>query len=214
MSVKLYDGFYNRWFLDPTIKGEYPADMIEFYKDKIGGPDIYPEDLEIIKANPVDFLGVNYYSPCIIGATDKEPFFNLKTIENKDEGLWATNGQVEPNGLYDLLMRIHNDYQPPRLYITENGTSFGDESPTDGKLNDQGRLDYLKGHFAAAKRAIDDGVNLSRYYVWSLLDNFEWIFGYSRRFGIIYVDFKTQERIWKDSALWYKQVTRDNGFEE
>ena len=213
-AAKRYDGFYNRWFLDPAIKGEYPEDMIEFYKKKVGGPEIYPKDMEIIKENPVDFLGVNYYSPSVIAATDNEPFFNFKTIENKDEGLWATNGKIEPNGLYDLLMRIDKDYHPPRLYITENGTSFGDETPVDGKVNDEGRLDYLKGHFAAARRAIDDGVNLSRFYVWSLLDNFEWIFGYGRRFGIIYVDFKTQERIWKDSALWYKNVIRDNGFEE
>ncbi|MBA3029085.1 MAG: family 1 glycosylhydrolase, partial [Desulfobacteraceae bacterium] len=130
--------------------------------------------------------------------------------ENKDE-TWATNGEVYPKGLYELLLRLDKEYDHPLLYITENGASFGEDELMEGKVHDENRRSYLQGHFEAAHRAINKGVNLKRYYVWSCFDNFEWVFGYSRRFGLIYVDYKTQERILKDSALWYRETINRNG---
>lgn len=119
-----------------------------------------------------------------------------------------------PNGLYDLLVRVDRDYGKPLIYITENGAGFGteDDSLVDGKIDDRLRRDYIKRHLVAAHRAIQPGVNLKRYYLWSCFDNFEWVFGYSRRFGLVHVDFETQERIWKGSAYDYQSYIRDNGF--
>ncbi len=210
-AAQRFDGFLNRWFLDPTMKGAYPEDMLAIYREKLDAPDIRAGDMELIKNNPSDFLGVNYYSRNIVKNSEKVPVLGLEIVENRDD-TWATNGEVYPQGLYDLLIRLDKDYNHPLLYVTENGASFGGDEIVDGKVNDDRRRDYLAGHFEAAARAISDGIDLQRYYVWSLLDNFEWVFGYSRRFGLIYVDFETRERIWKDSALWYKDVIKNNGF--
>lgn len=210
-AARRHDGFLNRWFIDPAMKGEYPEDMLAYYKDKLDAPHIEAGDMELIKANPVDYLGVNYYAPARIRASEKEPVLGLVRVEDRDE-TWATNGEVYPKGLYDLLVRLDKDYGHPVLFITENGTSFGDEELVDGKNHDDRRIDYLKGHLEMVHKAISEGVDLRRYYQWSMFDNFEWIFGYGRRFGIIYVDFETQGRIWKDSAHWYKGVIKNNGF--
>lgn len=210
-AVKRYDGFVNRWFLDPMVKGEYPEDMLAFYQDRFGVPDIIAEDMEVIKNNPMDFIGVNYYSRRVVKASDQEPVLDVEPVENKDD-TWATNGEVYPDGLHDLLVRLDQDYGHPVLWITENGASFGDDEIIDGKIPDTRRQDYLLRHFQAAHRAISQGANLQRYYVWSVFDNFEWVFGYSRRFGIIHVDYETQKRTWKDSARWYQGVIKNNGF--
>ena len=207
-----HDGFLNRWFLDPALKGYYPADILKRYQDALGVPDIQPGDMELIKANPVDFLGVNYYSRSIIKYSPETIVINFKTIENIDE-TWATNGEVFPEGLYELLVRIHQDYDHPLIYITENGASFGDDELLDGRIHDENRRSFLERHFLSAHRAIGEGVNLKRFYVWSCFDNFEWIYGYSRRFGLIYIDYNTQQRIWKDSAFWYQTVINNNGFD-
>ncbi|MCP4754803.1 MAG: beta-glucosidase [Proteobacteria bacterium] len=211
-AARRFDGFANRWFLDPALKGSYPEDMLSFYRDKLKAPDILPGDMELIQRNPSDFLGVNYYSRSIVKASNQEPVLELEKVENKDD-TWATNGEVYPEGLYDLLVRLDRDYNRPLLFITENGASFGDDELKDGRIEDERRRSYLKRHFEAAHRAIAEGVNLQGYYVWSCFDNFEWIFGYSRRFGLIYIDYQTLERIWKDSAHWYRGVIENNGFE-
>ena len=119
--------------------------------------------------------------------------------------------EVDPDGLYDLLTRVHRDYPAVALYVTENGAAFPDVKSGDGAVHDPDRLDYLDRHFRAAHRALAEGVDLRGYFVWSLLDNFEWSFGYSKRFGIIHVDYETLERTPKDSARWYAKVTRANG---
>jgi beta-glucosidase len=211
-AVQRFDGFMNRWFLDPALKGAYPEDMLTFYREKLDAPDIQQGDMELINNNPSDFLGVNYYSRSIVQSSDQESVLELEVVENRDES-WATNGEVFPQGLYDLLIRLDRDYDHPLMYITENGASFGGDDLVDGKIKDDRRRSYLEGHFEAASKAISQGVNLQRYYVWSLFDNFEWIFGYGRRFGLIYVNYETQERIWKDSAFWYKEVIKNNGFD-
>lgn len=122
-------------------------------------------------------------------------------------------GEVYPQGLYDLLVRIDNDYNHPAIYITENGAGFGDEDDriTDGRIQDKLRQDYLKRHIAELHHAIQAGVDLKGYYVWSCFDNFEWLSGFTRRLGMIYVDFETQERIWKDSAFFYQSCIKNNG---
>ncbi|MBU4002505.1 MAG: beta-glucosidase [Proteobacteria bacterium] len=205
-----YDGFLNRWFLDPVLKGHYPEDLLTLYQDVLNVPDTRMEDMDLIKDNPVDFLGINYYSRSIIRDSPDTPVLRVEVVENKDE-TWATNGEVYPKGLYELLLRLDKEYDHPLLYITENGASFGEDELMEGKVHDENRRSYLQGHFEAAHRAINKGVNLKRYYVWSCFDNFEWVFGYSRRFGLIYVDYKTQERILKDSALWYRETINRNG---
>jgi beta-glucosidase len=119
--------------------------------------------------------------------------------------------EIDPSGLYDVLRRVTADYGPVPIYVTENGAAFADVPGPDGEVADPARVDFLDRHFRAARQAIDDGVDLRGYFVWSLLDNFEWAFGYSKRFGLVYVDYATQRRIPKSSARWYAGVTRRNG---
>jgi beta-glucosidase len=213
VAAERYDGFMNRWFLDPVVKGEYPEDMLSFYRRRFDGPDIRSQDMALLKNHRLDFLGVNYYSREIVRRSDSEPVLEAEVVRNVDE-TWATNGEVYPEGLFDLLLRLDRDYEHPVLYITENGASFGDEEIADGRVVDVRRQEYLTRHIQAAHRALSQGVDLRRFYLWSVFDNFEWIFGYSRRFGVIFVDFETQERTWKDSARWYQGVIKNNGLTE
>ncbi|GAG39205.1 unnamed protein product, partial [marine sediment metagenome] len=168
-------------------------------------------DLDTIAAQ-TDFLGVNYYTTIVLRdevipeGENQPPVSAVPEVECTDMG-WPIN----PDGLYQLLNRLHFEYQPGKLYITENGASYSDGIDKDGRIRDQRRLNYLSQHFAAAHRAIECGVPLAGYFVWSLIDNFEWNKGYAQRFGLIWVDYETQQRIPKDSALWYKQVIADNG---
>jgi beta-glucosidase len=184
--------------------------LLAFYQDRFKSPEIQAGDMELIKKYPLDFIGVNYYSRKVVKSSKAEPVLEAELVENRDQ-TWATNGEVYPQGLYDMLIRLDRDYNHPVIFITENGTSFGDEELKDGELNDRWRIDFIGKHLEAANRAIQSGVNLQRYYVWSVFDNFEWVFGYSRRFGIIYVNFQTQERTWKQSAKWYRDVIKNNG---
>jgi len=210
-AVQFQDGFQNRWFLDPVFKGAYPEDILAFYQEKYKAPVIRPGDMELIANNPVDFLGINYYTRSVVKKGKKDGFDSVEHVH--PEGKYTEMGwEVYPQGLYDLLMRVHRDYNAPNIYITENGAAFKDDKVVDGMVDDQDRLEYLKLHFEAAHRAIQDGVNLKGYYVWSFMDNFEWAYGYSKRFGIVYVDYETLKRTPKKSALWYRDVIADNGF--
>ncbi len=199
-ATKKADGFQNRWYLDPLFKGRYPEDMEAFIS--FVSPAVRQGDLELI-AEPNDFLGINLYSRVLIAADeDGEP------QNQKPQGpITAMGWEVYPEALYDMLVRVHQDYGPIPLYVTESGAAYADVVE-QGRVHDTERKAYLEQHFAQAARAIKDGVPLKGYYVWSLLDNFEWAFGYDRRFGIVYVDFATQERILKDSALWYQSFLR------
>jgi len=209
-AVEIYDGFKNRWFSDPVMRGEYPADMLDFYQTQFNAPIFQEGDMGLIGSQKMDFLGVNYYSRHVVEASPEQPVLNVRLVENRD-GTWATNGEVYPQGLSEMLTRLHQDYDAPVIYITENGTSFGDEQPIDGCIDDQFRIDYVSMHLKSVHQAIDSNVKVQRYYLWSCFDNFEWVFGYKRRFGLIYVNFETQERMLKSSAHWYQQVIRDNG---
>ncbi|MCX7969061.1 MAG: GH1 family beta-glucosidase [Armatimonadetes bacterium] len=203
-----YDGFHNRWFLDPIFVGSYPADMWEWYGQLV--PEVKAGDMAIISRR-IDFLGVNYYTRSVVkndpqGGMLKHSHVRIEGSEYTEMG-W----EVYPDGLYELLTRLNRDYKIPEFYITENGAAFKDEIAPDGKVHDERRLNYLREHFLRAHKAIQDGVPLKGYFVWSLMDNFEWSHGYTKRFGVVYVDYETQKRIVKDSGYWYKQVTAENG---
>lgn len=204
------DGFKNRWFLDPVFKGRYPEDIL----DLLGAdaPAVEPGDMDLI-STPIDFLGVNYYSRAVIRhAPNSQPF---DTAEVKPDGSRYTdmNWEVYPRGLTETLERLHTEYPTPAYYVTENGATYPDTVSSDGRVHDTERRAYLQSHFEAAAEAISHGVPLKGYFVWSLMDNFEWAWGYTKRFGIIYIDYKTQERIWKDSALWYREWIEEHGSE-
>jgi beta-glucosidase len=211
-AARIADGQLNRWFLDPIYGRGYPQDMLTFYGDD--APEVEPGDMEIIAA-PTDFLGVNYYSNrfarSVSASTDGFGVGSLKPEELVEAGYEVTEmgWPVMPDGLRELLLRLHKEYQPRAIYVTENGAAF-DDKVEDGAVHDPRRVDYLREHFDAARRAISDGVPLRGYFVWSLMDNFEWAFGYSKRFGIVYVDYESQERILKDSAKYLQRVIQAN----
>jgi beta-glucosidase len=208
-AARRHDGAFNRWFLDPVFKGTYPQDMLEWYAEK--APTVETQDLETI-AVPVDFLGVNYYTRRTIAHDTKGDFLKVKRIwyhfvPHANFEQW----EVNPEALYLLLRRVHREYGQPVMYVTESGTPSGEEVRPDGMVADPQRLDYLKRHFAAAWHAIQEGVKLRGYFVWSLMDNFEWNSGYTKRFGLAYVDFATQKRTIKESGRWYAETIRRNG---
>jgi beta-glucosidase len=209
-AARRQDGFLNRWFLDPLFRGAYPPDMLELYGDQ--ALQVAPGDMTRIHI-PIDFLGVNYYTRSVVKDDPKADF--LRTAQVKVEGPEYTEmgWEVYPQGLYELLTRIQNDYDPPALYITENGCAFDDKVSAEGRVDDERREAYLREHFIQAHRAIQDGVRLYGYFVWSLMDNFEWAWGYTRRFGITYVDYPTQRRILKRSGHWYSNVIAQNAVE-
>jgi len=196
-----YDGYFNRWFLDPLAGKGYPQDIWKYYGDIV--PTIEPGDLEII-AEPTDFLGINYYErECVEDYPEGNP---PQTRRHVDDAVSRTaDRDVYPQGLFELLDRLTKEY--PNLapfYVTENGANFPDVISEDGKVHDPGRSKFLEVHFEQALRAINAGIDLRGYCVWSLMDNFEWNLGYNGRYGIVYTDFETLERTPKDSALWFK----------
>ena len=196
------DGHLNRWFLDPVFRGAYPADMVEWYTSQLGPLHAVLEgDLAVIAA-PIDFLGVNYYNPMRVRAAAAVPLL-LEQVD-APQPTTAMGWEVDPDGLHDILTRVEEEYGPVPVYITENGAAFHDGPVLDGAVADPERVAYLAGHLGALARAIADGVDVRRYYVWSLLDNFEWEEGYEKRFGIVHVDFATQVRTPKASALFYR----------
>ena len=204
-AARRLDGHRNRWFLDPVLVGGYPADMVDLYEERVGPLDfIRPGDLEEIAA-PIDFLGVNFYQPALVGpSSDGGP---LGVEELPWNGPRTAMGwTVEPTSLTKLLLRLKHDYRDLPLLITENGASFDDPAAGNGVVEDPKRVAYLRDHIAAVERAVEEGVDVRGYYVWSLLDNFEWEQGYASRFGIVAVDFDDQRRTPKRSALWYRDL--------
>lgn len=214
-ATRHFDGYFHRWFLDPLYGRHYPADMVADYSEAGHLPDgmhfVHDGDLDTI-AVPTDFLGVNYYTRAIIHDEEAQDNLPEQQPPATDEEKWTAMGwEIYPDGLYKLLNRLHFEYTPPMLYVTENGASFKDAPGLDGHVRDYRRLRYLRDHFVAAHRAIDNGVPLAGYFVWSFMDNFEWAKGYTQRFGIVWVDYETQTRIPKVSAEWFKKVIAQNG---
>ncbi|MDT5033417.1 MAG: beta-glucosidase [Actinoplanes sp.] len=217
-AARIVDGLHNRIFLDPIVKGSYPADMLQHMERFTDLDFIRDGDTALIKA-PIDVLGVNFYQPTYVSA---KPGVQASPECPGTEGIafrqpvgpvTDMNWQIEPAGLTRLLERLHTDYGVP-LLITENGAAYPDGPSTEtGEVHDTNRIEYLDGHLRACHDAISHGVDLRGYFVWSLLDNFEWAEGYAKRFGIVHVDYRTQSRTPKDSARWYADVIRRNGLE-
>jgi beta-glucosidase len=207
-QARIGDGIVNRWYLDPLAGRGYPEDIREHYGR--GEEYFQPADMEVIAA-PIDFLGVNYYFRSIarsesIPEEENEPREVFPNDEFTEMG-W----EVHADGLVDILERVHVDYSFPELLVTENGAAYDDALDKNRQVNDTKRIDYLKGHVRACGRAIEKGIPLKGYFVWSFLDNFEWSFGFSKRFGLVYVDFETLERIPKHSATLYRDIIRHGG---
>ncbi|HZW02806.1 MAG TPA: family 1 glycosylhydrolase, partial [Anaerolineaceae bacterium] len=209
LAARTFDGVLNRLFLDPIFKASYPQDLVAAL------PGAFPAgadgDLKTIAA-PIDFLGVNYYSRSVICHDLSAPplhFSQIYPVGREYSQMW----EIYPQGLHEILTRVWQDYRPARLWVSENGIPVADGVDLDGRVRDSRRTAYYRDHLAQVKRAIDDGVPVDTYLAWSLIDNFEWSYGYQMRFGIVYVDFATQERIIKDSGNWYASVIRNNGFQ-
>ncbi|MEZ4302663.1 MAG: family 1 glycosylhydrolase [Polyangiaceae bacterium] len=210
-----FDGFFNRWFLDPVFGRHYPADMVSDYiaRGHLPGGMSFVQDGDLaIIATPCDFLGVNYYTREVSRSTRVPEDQNLpRTVHvAPKEELTDMGWEVYPDGLFGILTRIHLAYGPIKLYVTENGASYPTGPGPDGRVRDDKRIQYLRDHFLAAHGAIGAGAQLAGYFVWSLLDNYEWDRGYQQRFGIVHVDYATQRRTPKDSALWYRGVIAEN----
>ena len=198
------DLFTNQWFLDPVFGRGYPEGLWQSFE--ANPPQIQPGDMETI-AVPTDFLGVNFYSRSVVRHMEgSHPQFVQVPGATYTDMEW----EVYPPALTNLLLRLHRDYGAQKMYITENGAAFTDNPDASGYVNDQQRRAYLEGHLIACAEASAQGAPLAGYYLWSLLDNFEWDEGYSRRFGITYVDYVTQKRTLKESGKWYREFVRAN----
>ncbi len=215
------DGYGNRWYLDPLFRAAYPEDLSDAYRELDLLPHGYEPDLATIAA-PLDFLGVNYYFRSVVtsGATpaggrrQKELGFRVVDVgADGDRKRTAMGWEVYPDGLAEVLLRVHREYTPPAVYVTENGAAYDDAPGAVEVFDDRARRDFLRAHLEAAGTACDAGVPLRGYFVWSLLDNFEWQHGYRKRFGLVHVDFRTGARTPRHSAFWYRDVVVAGGVE-
>lgn len=215
-AARRIDGLSNRLFLDPVLAGAYPNDVI----DDLGERDWFeanatPADLATISA-PIDFLGINYYSrhTAKTGTAEGTPSANpgSEFVEFADTGAARTQmgWEIHPDGLIGVLEMAHSKAPNLPLYITENGSAYEDLIQSDGSVDDPDRLAYLQTHLEACRDAISSGLPLAGYFVWSLMDNFEWAWGYTRRFGIVYVDYATQVRTPKTSGRWFTRFLKED----
>ena len=207
-AASLADAFSNRWFVEPLFLGKYPENY--FADMQLREPPIQEEDMKII-STPIDFLGVNNYSRSVVRGSEQTPLPDQVPTVSPVPGACYTDmpWEIYPQGIKDLLLRLHRDYPIPAFYITENGAAFKDEwQEQEDVVHDPRRVAFLEGYISAAADAIEGGVPLKGYFVWSLMDNFEWALGYSKRFGIIYVHYEDQRRILKESAQWYADLLR------
>ena len=197
-----HDGLRNRWFLDPLFGRGYPADVWSLLGADV--PAVAEGDLAAI-ARPTDFLGINYYFPEMAADAPGHGPLNVRMVEREGVERTGFGWEVSPAGMVTLLERVHRDYRPGRILLTENGSTYDDVVGPDGSIDDEPRRSYLERHLAAAREARARGVPLEGYFAWSLLDNFEWAEGYTRRFGLTHVDYATQRRTVKASGRWYAE---------
>jgi len=200
-AAQLVDGFDNRWFLNPVFGRTYPADVI----DALGAsPEIHSGDMKLISQD-LDFLGVNFYFRQTVAADQNSKPLPIRSVNRENVKRTAMNWEVHPQAFEEILLRISKEYSPKAIYITENGSAWNDEVINDEIVDDE-RIDYLARHLDAMKSAKSHGAPILGYFAWSFLDNFEWAYGYEKRFGLIYVDYKTQIRTPKKSAFYYRQL--------
>jgi beta-glucosidase len=232
-AARRIDALHNRVFLDPVFRGEYPADLLAdtdalSWQGRPWPSVVADGDLALI-STPLDVLGVNYYKgdavsgrpqPVVTGADGahaarptRTPFVGCEDITFPSRGLPVTDmgWEVQPEGLTRLLTRLSTEYPVPPMYLTENGAAYLDRPAEDGRVHDKERIGYLADHLRAVHDAVEQGADVRGYFYWSLMDNFEWAYGYAKRFGIVYVDYETLERTPKDSAWWFAGVAARNG---
>ena len=208
-AVRRADAYMNRQYLDPVFMGTYPEEMREIFGE--AWPDWPAADMELIK-QPIDFLGINYYTRKVERFHPDHLPLRTKHVPQTDHTQTETHWEVYPPALTRILLWVTERYGKLPLYITENGAAFYDPPHTiDGKIDDPLRIEYYRQHLRAAHDAMQKGVNLRGYYAWSLLDNYEWSLGYSKRFGIVHVDYSTQQRTIKGSGRYYAEVIRSKG---
>jgi beta-glucosidase len=214
-AARLADGVRNRWWLDPILRGTYPGDVLHAFEAVADIAAVRPEDLATI-ATPIDWLGINYYTPeCAAaggpGAAPIGPGLDHVRHPALSGERTSMDWVIRPEALTELLVRIHRDYGPIELWVTENGAAYHDRPAADGGVHDEARVRYIDQHLTAELDARDAGVPLGGYLVWSFLDNFEWAEGYEQRFGLVYVDYETQHRVPKDSAHWLRDLLTRRG---
>lgn len=204
-AVQLADGFDNRWFGDPVFKASYPQDLVSAFNREV---PIHAGDMQII-STPVDFLGLNYYFRQTVGYDPSAQPLPYKQVTAPNVERTGMGWEVHAQTFTELLTRINKDYAPKEIFITENGSAWDDEV-VNGKVDDPNRVRYLERHIDAMFDAKKQGVPISGYFAWSLMDNYEWAYGYAKRFGLIYVDYPTQQRIPKTSAYYYRERIKNN----
>ncbi|HEX2315840.1 MAG TPA: GH1 family beta-glucosidase [Thermomonospora sp.] len=224
-AARRIDGLQNRFFLDALLLGRYPADLLEDFAPYGFEGCVQDGDLEVIGGRN-DLLGINYYTRHTVSGLPGDatqaasspfsavsPWVGSEHVRFLGRGLPATGmgWEIDADGLREVLAQVHRDYPPVPLYITENGAGYEDVPGPDGTVQDAERIAYLDAHLRACADAVAEGVPLNGYFTWSLLDNFEWAWGYSKRFGLVYVDYATQRRVPKASAQWYARVIRRGG---
>ncbi|MFH9264794.1 GH1 family beta-glucosidase [Streptomyces sp. NPDC017546] len=205
-AARRADGHINRWWLDPVLGRGYPQDMVELYGVEL--PE-RPGDLETIAA-PLDWLGLNYYFRQIVTADPDGPAPHAKQVPVPGARLTHMDWEVHAAGLERLLLRLTGEYGVQRIYVTENGSAYEDVVAADGSVHDPERVRYLEEHLAACARAVGKGAPLAGYFAWSLMDNFEWAYGYDKRFGLVHVDYATQRRTVKSSGRRYAELVREH----
>lgn len=205
-AARRYDGYFNRWFLDPLVGRGYPSDMVELYGAAV--PAVSDEDLRAM-ATPIDVMGVNYYERAVIADGADAP---LRVAHVRPTGTPRTlDREIYAQGLHETLARLHAEYGFSSLVVTENGAAFADELGADGVVHDAGRVEFFRAHLEQIVRARGDGIPVDGYFAWSLMDNFEWSEGYTLRYGVCHVDFATQQRTPKDSARFLRSLGRHAG---
>jgi beta-glucosidase len=199
--------FSNLWFLEPMVNGRYPDAYVGGTNPERLG--VQAGDMEVCKAG-LDFIGINLYTRSVVTHDAQDPNLGARDVRSEGTERSHFGWEVWPEAIHDVIMQIWNGYHLP-IVITENGSSYEDVVES-GAVHDPQRVSYLQRYLAQVAKAIDEGADVRGYHCWSLLDNFEWTFGYSQRFGIVYTDFETQKRIVKDSGRWYADVIKNNGF--
>jgi len=205
LAAKYADGFDNRWYADPVFKGSYPQDIVEGFGKEV---PIHAGDMQSISA-PLDFLGINFYTRQTVTLDESAKPLPYRPVMVDGVERTAMGWEVHPESLTNIIMRVYRDYAPKEIYITENGSAW-DDSVINDKVDDPRRVSYLERHLDAMLAAKAQGAPVHGYFAWSLMDNFEWAFGYSKRFGIVYVDYETQKRIPKSSALYYRERIKNS----
>ena len=205
LAAKYADGFDNRWYADPVFKGSYPQDIVEGFGKEV---PIHAGDMQSISA-PLDFLGINFYTRQTVTLDESAKPLPYRPVMVDGVERTAMGWEVHPESLTNIIMRVHRDYAPKEIYITENGSAW-DDSVINDKVDDSRRVSYLERHLDAMLAAKAQGAPVNGYFAWSLMDNFEWAYGYSKRFGIVYVEYETQKRIPKSSAYYYRERIKNS----